>query len=758
MMTVFTRLLTCCVASTLSVSLYAQQTTAISPSDCVRTKYLTDDYAHTPIQFNPQGTMIAYIVKAPDLEKNVNEMQLFVQHISSNSDVTLSPLLVGTKMKALQWIEHGRRIAVLMKQEGTVSVVAVSPDTGKTEVLAKTTDDIVEYAIDATGDILAFATEHNELLPEQPKDISAGQRISFTHSSAGGLSNTTRMVFLSRRENSNSWSFPVAISFRSAFTTHELKSLLFASSLFLSLSPDGQYLTVSYMEPWNQLPVDIASHPFAKLARSAGYPGLGLTIVRELNNSQRTLLPGEIPFAQSVPIWSPNSTSFALNAFAPFGSEWEVEDIKNNRISFGGSHIFSVDPRTSKILEVSRHIANPLERPLAWTDGGELIIHPEHNTVRRVALKSGGWQELSSYKIPLPGLDGFTELASNGLDLVGDYQATSVPPELFLYDMDHNTIRTVAHLNPQYSGLTLARAEAVHWKTSTGYGIDGLLLYPPDYVKGEHRPLVIQTKQLQGGFVCDTGTTHYPSFAPQPIADAGIFYLIRKVSEGTDDSAHYPPAYPGGIAEAVLQTDIWDSAVQELTAQGLVDPTKVGIIGFSRSGWFTEFALVHGKTKYRAATATDNVQYALGEYWYMHSEAGMLAYDLMYGGPPYGPTLKNWLDYSISFNLDKIHTPLLMEQMGYGEHYDDRNAPPVVVALSFEVFAGLSKLRKPVELYYYPDESHMPDDPRARLGSLQRNLDWYRFWLQGYERANPEDSTQYDRWKELLRLQEASEH
>jgi hypothetical protein len=38
---------------------------------------------------------------------------------------------------------------------------------------------------------------------------------------------------------------------------------------------------------------------------------------------------------------------------------------------------------------------------------------------------------------------------------------------------------------------------------------------------------------------------------------------------------------------------------------------------------------------------------------------------------------------------------------------------------------------------------------------MQRNVDWYRFWLQGYERADPEDREQYLRWRKLKAQQDA---
>jgi dipeptidyl aminopeptidase/acylaminoacyl peptidase len=199
--------------------------------------------------------------------------------------------------------------------------------------------------------------------------------------------------------------------------------------------------------------------------------------------------------------------------------------------------------------------------------------------------------------------------------------------------------------------------------------------------------------------------------------------------------------------------DIWESAIRTFSSRGWVDPNRVGIIGFSRTGWYTEFALTHSKAHFAAATVTDNVTYSLGSYFLFHQKQHIQGDDAMYGGPPYGATLKNWLEYAPAFTLDKIHTPVLMEEMGYGVPYDNELAPPINLSSHFELFTGLNRLNKPVELYYYPLEDHTPDHPQARLASLQRNVDWYRFWLQGYERANPEDPDQYKRWESLRDLQ-----
>jgi hypothetical protein len=265
---------------------------------------------------------------------------------------------------------------------------------------------------------------------------------------------------------------------------------------------------------------------------------------------------------------------------------------------------------------------------------------------------------------------------------------------------------------------------------------------------------VIQTKGTQGWFVCDSGENHEASFAPQPIASAGILYLMRVVGEDwkfqDDLDDRTKRAYPGGIGEAVQQMDIWDDAVSLLDEQGLVDASKVGIIGYSRTGWQVEFDLVHARTRYAAATAADNVQFSLSDYFLYPWLAP--AIEQMYGGPPMGDSLANWRRYSISFNLDKVHTPLLMEAMGYGVHDDVESATPLNLAIRYEIYNGLRRLEKPVELYYYPNEQHTPEAPKARLASLQRNIDWYRFWLLRREDLDPSKVAQYERWRVLRKL------
>lgn len=52
---------------------------------------------------------------------------------------------------------------------------------------------------------------------------------------------------------------------------------------------------------------------------------------------------------------------------------------------------------------------------------------------------------------------------------------------------------------------------------------------------------------------------------------------------------------------------------------------------------------------------------------------------------------------------------------------------------------------------------HVLTNPEARMASQGGSVDWFRFWLQGYEDPNPAKAEQYKRWRELRKMQEEND-
>ena len=131
--------------------------------------------------------------------------------------------------------------------------------------------------------------------------------------------------------------------------------------------------------------------------------------------------------------------------------------------------------------------------------------------------------------------------------------------------------------NPQFTHLAFGKVEAVSWLASDGHRVNGGLYYPPDYVAGTRYPLVIQTHGFSKEEFWIDGP--FPSaFAAQPLASKGM--MVLQVGSAVDPAGDRLAA--NTPKEAPRQLAAFAGAIDDLESRGLIDRTKVGIIGFSR--------------------------------------------------------------------------------------------------------------------------------------------------------------------------------
>jgi len=150
-----------------------------------------------------------------------------------------------------------------------------------------------------------------------------------------------------------------------------------------------------------------------------------------------------------------------------------------------------------------------------------------------------------------------------------------------------------------------------------------------------------------------------------------------------------------------------------------------------------------GKPLFAAASVTDGVTFGYFEYVSAVDVGVDREADPINGGKPFGAEgLKAWLAHSPEFNLDKAQAPLLLLQPGASSVFAD-----------WEPYAALRYLKKPVDLILVQAGTHVMTNPSQRLASETTNVDWFRFWLQGYEDPNKEKTEQYGRWEKLCSMQ-----
>jgi len=177
--------------------------------------------------------------------------------------------------------------------------------------------------------------------------------------------------------------------------------------------------------------------------------------------------------------------------------------------------------------------------------------------------------------------------------------------------------------------------------------------------------------------------------------------------------------------------------IGEFSREGVADPSRVAMGGFSHG---SEIALwVASHSRLLAAASIASAQIEPGTYWTYalpgSDIAGAMRRVWGVGAPDQTPG--RWRLVSPALQADRIDTPILFQL----PEQEARRIP--------ELFARLSGNATPVELHAFPDEAHIKVQPRHRLAVYDRNLDWFRYWLQDFSDPDPLKADQYRRWHQL---------
>lgn len=313
----------------------------------------------------------------------------------------------------------------------------------------------------------------------------------------------------------------------------------------------------------------------------------------------------------------------------------------------------------------------------------------------------------------------------------------STPPQVVAIARGERR-RLVLDPNPGLIGrMSLGRAELRHGKLSTGDQWSALLFFPVTYQPGKRYPLVIQSvyDRIGEGFTLygygSLGPAEIATYPGRILADRNIVVAHLTVQMGSKFNT---------VEEAQVRQRAFEEVTRALTDEGLVDGNRVGLLGFSRNGFYVEYTLTHSDYPFAAAIAADNFDPSYVSIMLIDDIVSGTAIN---GGAPFGEGLLRWIQHAPGFNADRVRAPLRKVEQSFGLYG---------VLLRWEMFSRLRYLGKPVELYVVPDferGAHNTQNPRQIAALMQGSVDWFDFWLNDYERPDPAAASQYARWRQL---------
>jgi dipeptidyl aminopeptidase/acylaminoacyl peptidase len=329
---------------------------------------------------------------------------------------------------------------------------------------------------------------------------------------------------------------------------------------------------------------------------------------------------------------------------------------------------------------------------------------------------------------------GSGAIASADLELT-IAQGLNAPPLLRATDPKTGVTRVLWDPNPQLKDITLGEATVYTWKDKAGRNWKGGLFKPVPYEPGRRYPLVIQTHGFSANEFRPSGV--FPTaFAARALAASGLVVLQADMCPILSTPEEGP-----------CNVDGFEAAVHKLVSEGLVDPERVGMIGFSRTCFHVMQALTASHLHIKAASITDGVMEDYSQYLFAVDMAGdgmAREADAIIGARPFGAGLQQWIERSPLSNIEKVSAALLVVAEG---RYD--------LAFMWGPYAAMRYLHKPVDLILLNNSEHVLSNPTARMASQGGSVDWFRFWLQDYEDPDPAKVEQYRRWESLRTLQSA---
>ena len=400
----------------------------------------------------------------------------------------------------------------------------------------------------------------------------------------------------------------------------------------------------------------------------------------------------------SAPSWSPDGRFIAL----PTGDEVKWSAYQQWRVGV-------YDAATGSARIVSARLDRGFQpQPLSWSPDSTAVIgvvdDDRHSQVSRVSLADGQVQRLSG-----PGTATAATVSRDGR-IAFLAASASQPAELQVLDAGAAQPRVLTtHHADWRKDLTLATVRDFSAKSADGAEVHGLLSLPPQ----AKLPLPTVLFIHGGPNGQDTHDLSGRHVLRERLVAAG--YAVLQVNYR--GSSGRGQAFQRAIFADWGRLEVQDlhAAVDWAVKQGVADPTRLGVGGWSYGGLLTDY-LIASDTRFKAAVSGAGSGNQLGMF-------GTDQYAVQYEremGMPWAQR-ERWLRVSYPFfKADRIKTPTLF--LG-GEK--DFNVP---IAGGEQMYQALKLLGVPTQLVVYPGQFH-----GLSLPSYQR--DWEaRFiaWMDRY--------------------------
>src|SRR6266571_4126801 len=303
--------------------------------------------------------------------------------------------------------------------------------------------------------------------------------------------------------------------------------------------------------------------------------------------------------------------------------------------------------------------------------------------------------------------------------LLLNYADPRTPPTLFtVSSVDQVPVRAswrqLTDANPQVHNFALGDEEEISWKSSDGKTVGGILIKPVGHQVGTRYPLIVA---IHGGPAAADVLGFNGGYGAQTYAGVGYAVLLPNYR----GSSNYGEKHKTDIVGNYFQKGYEDimTGVDYLISQGIVDSTKMGVLGWSAGGHWSNWILTH-TNRFKAISTGAGTSNWIS----MYAESDMQRNRQFYLGNklPYDDFDAYWNQSPLKY-IKNAKTPTMIHVV--------EGDPRVPRPQSEELFMALKRLGVPTELYVYPGNTHGIPDPRNQLLKSVAEMAWMDYWVRG---------------------------
>jgi len=646
-------------------------------------------------QLSPDGQWVSYSVKTPDLQKEKNESRIWMVPAAGGEAIPVTAAEFSSSHA--RWSPDGKFIALLSsRHEGKTQIWLLNRLGGEAQRLTDTPQDVEEFSWAPDSRRIALV-----LRDASSEELEAAKNKEDSDKAGGGQEKKAKsqrpwvidrlqfkadeVGYLERRRT-HLYVFDLAAKTATQVTSGDYDDSEPA------WSPDGKLLAFTSNRSKPDPDATYDSNVWVVAADNSD-KGAGLT--------QVTTNPGEDHSAA----WSPDGKWIAY-----------VTRTEPKLLEYATQHI-AVSPATGGEARVlTRSLDRNASEPHFTPDGQSILFLCDDDGTQNVCSVSfgdgvqgkrpiGGRLMVNAYSMG----GGASGNAGGSGNIVAQIATIDAPDEIFT--LIGGKMTQVTHTNEALlKQLKLSHGEYVQFRSKDGTAVSGYLYKPVDYVAGKKYPTLLRP---HGG----PQWAYYAEFShlAQLFAANGYAVLFPNPRGSTGYGQDFCRAIYADWGHKDYEDDM--AMVDYAIAQGLADPEKLGVGGWSYGGMSTDFIIAQ-TTRFKAAIS--GAGQALNITLYGH-DIYQKDYETELGLPWEHKAL--WEKISPFYKVANITTPTLF--MG-GDV--DWNVP---IIGGEQMYQAMKRLGRTTELVVYPGEYHEFTGLAHIKDRLERDLAWYAHYVKG---------------------------